>query len=116
MRTKFRIRVEEQIKSIRKVPIWFVHSKDDPVTLPEETVVPLYQRLKAAGAGDVYFSYYDHVIDITGQYGGPDFRYNGHWSWIYSHANKADRDFDGSPVQVNGVPVTIMQWLSAQKR
>ena len=107
---------DAQVRSIRDVPIWFIHAKDDPVTVPEETVVPLYGRLMAAGAKNVHFSYYDHVTDITGQYGGKDFRYNGHWSWIYSHANTATLDFDGKPVTVDGMPVTVMQWLAAQKR
>lgn len=107
---------EAQLRSIKKVPIWFMHAKDDPVTVPDKTVVPVYQRLKAAGARNVHFSYFDHVTDITNQYGGDDFRYNGHWSWIYSHANKATRDFDGSPVLVDGSPTTVMQWLAAQKK
>ncbi len=107
---------DEQIKSIKNVPIWFVQSKDDLTTKPDETVVPVYHRLKAAGASNVHFSYYDHVIDITNQYGGTSYRYNGHWSWVYLHANECHLDYDGKPVKVNGMPVTIMQWLSAQHR
>ncbi|WP_088340651.1 prolyl oligopeptidase family serine peptidase [Robiginitalea sediminis] len=107
---------DAQIRSIRNVPIWFIHSKDDPVTVPEETVVPIYNRLMAAGARKVHFSFYDHVTDITGQYGGEDFHYSGHWSWIYSHANTAMRDFDGKPVRLGNTPVTVMQWLAAQKK
>lgn len=107
---------DAQIRSIRNVPIWFIHSKDDPVTVPEETVVPIYSRLRDAGARNVHFSYYNHVVDITNQYGGADFHYSGHWSWIYSHANTATLDNDGKPVTVDGMPVTVMQWLSAQKR
>lgn len=107
---------DEQIRSIRKVPIWFIHAKDDPVTVPDQTVVPVYQRLKSAGARNLHFSYYEHVVDITNLYGGNDFRYSGHWSWIYSHANQATRDFDGNPVMSGGRPVTVMQWLAAQRK
>ncbi|MFC3417814.1 prolyl oligopeptidase family serine peptidase [Algoriphagus hitonicola] len=107
---------DEQIKSIKNVPIWFVHSADDGTTKPDETVVPIYNRLIEAGAKNVHFSYYDHVTDITGFYGGEDYHYPGHWSWIYSHANTARTDFDGSPVKLDGKPVTIMEWLAAQKR
>jgi hypothetical protein len=96
--------------------MWFVHAKDDMTTKPDETVVPLYHRLKQAGAKNVYFTYYDNVYDITGFYGGKDYRYNGHWSWIYSHANVARTDFDGTPVMLNGRPVTIMEWMAAQKK
>ena len=83
---------DNQVDKIKHIPIWFVHSADDPTTVPEETVVPLYKRLVAAGAENVHFSYYDHVTDITGFFGGDDYRYNGHWSWIYSPAHKADFD------------------------
>lgn len=107
---------DQQIESIKDIPIWFVQSKDDPVTIPDETAVPVYQRLKAAGAENVYFTYYDHVVDITGFFGGKDYHYNGHWSWIYCHANKCRRDFDGSLVMLDGRPTTIMEWLAAQWR
>jgi poly(3-hydroxybutyrate) depolymerase len=107
---------DQQIEKIKDVPMWFVHSRDDNTTKPEETVVPLYERLKRAGAKNVVFSYYDNVTDITGFYGGKDYRYPGHWSWIYSHANVARTDFDGSPVLLDGRPVSIMEWLAAQKK
>ena len=107
---------DQEIDKIKHVPMWFVHSKDDQTTKPEETAVPVYKRLKQAGAKNVIFSYYDHVTDITGFYGGKDYRYPGHWSWIYSHANLARTDFDGSSVLVDDKPVTIMEWLAAQKK
>lgn len=107
---------DAQVQKIKNVPIWFVHSKDDTTTKPDETVVPLYNRLKQAGAKNVHFSYYDNVTDITGFYGGKDYHYPGHWSWIYSHANVARTDFDGSLVKINGRPVSIMEWMSAQKK
>ncbi len=107
---------DAQIKSVAHLPIWFVHSADDRTTLPDETVLPVYKRLKAARASDVHLSYYDHVVDITGLVGGSDYRYNGHWSWIYLHANQCRLDYDGRPVTVAGRPVTIMEWLAAQVR
>jgi poly(3-hydroxybutyrate) depolymerase len=107
---------DEQLKSIAHLPIWFVHSADDKTTLPEETVLPVRRRLKVAGAADVHLSYYDHVVDITGFFGGDDYRYNGHWSWVYLHANRCRLDFDGRPVTVAGRPVTIMEWLATQAK
>lgn len=107
---------DTQIATIKDIPVWFLHCKDDQVTKPDETVVPLYKRLVDAGAGNVHFSYYDHATDITGLFGGKDFRYNGHFSWIYSHANHADFGFDGKPVTVDGRTVTIMEWLALQKK
>ncbi len=105
---------DEQIQKIKDIPIWFVHSRDDGTTIPDKTVVPVYNRLISAGAKNVHFSFYDHVTDITGFFGGEDYYYNGHWSWIYSHANHAYFDFDGSPVIFNNRPVTIMEWMAAQ--
>jgi predicted peptidase len=105
---------DAQIGSIKHVPIWFVHAKDDGVTKPENTVVPVYERLKKAGAKKLHFSYYDHVTDLSGFYGGENYYYNGHWSWIYSHINHAKTDYDGQPVKLNGRPVTIMEWMAAQ--
>ena len=107
---------DAQIKSVAHLPIWFVHSADDQTTRPEQTVLPVYERLKAAGARNVHLSYYDHVVDVTGFFGGAEHRYNGHWSWIYLHANQCRRDRDGSPVRVGGRPVSVMEWLAAQSK
>jgi poly(3-hydroxybutyrate) depolymerase len=107
---------DAQIKSLARLPIWFVHSADDTTTRPEQTVLPVYERLKAAGATNVHLSYYDHVVDVTGLFGGDDHRYDGHWSWIYLHANQARLDRDGSPVRLGGRPVNVMEWLAAQAR
>lgn len=106
---------DEQIQSVKNVPIWFVHSKDDQTTVPTETVVPLYHRLMTANAENIHFSFYDHVTDLSGLYGGNEYRFNGHWSWIYSHANHADFDYDGKPVQLDGKRVTIMEWMAEQQ-
>ena len=107
---------ESDIQKIKHMPIWFVHSKDDKTTVPDLTVVPVFDRLRKAGAKNVHFTYYDQVNDITNFYGGKGFQYNGHWSWIYLHENLPKADVDGSPVRVNGKPVTIMEWLAAQKK
>lgn len=107
---------DADIQKIKQVPIWFVHSKDDATTIPDLTVVPVYQRLQAAGAKNVHFTYYDHVHDITNFYGGNGFQYNGHWSWVYLHENLPRTNLDGSLVKVNGKPVSIMEWLAAQKK
>jgi predicted peptidase len=107
---------DQELLKIKKIPIWFVHSKDDPVTVADQTVVPVYKRLMAAGAKNVHFTFYDHVYDVTDFYGGKGYQYNGHWSWVYLHKNLSRTDFDGSPVMVNGKPVSIMEWLAAQKK
>jgi len=107
---------KEQLQTIKDIPIWFIHSKDDGTTVAAETVVPVYNRLMKAGAKNVHFSFFDHVVDITNQFGGDNFHYYGHFSWIYSHANKCQLDYDGRPVKVNGQPITLMGWLANQKK
>ena len=107
---------DEQIQTIKDVPIWFIHSKDDPVCQAKETVVPVYKRLIKASSKNVHLSLFDHVVDITNQFGGNDFHYNGHFSWIYSHANKCQLDYDGKPVMLNGNPITLMGWLARQSK
>ena len=49
------------IGKIAHMPIWFTHAACDTIVPPEETAVPTYKRLKAAGAENVHFSYYDRV-------------------------------------------------------
>lgn len=107
---------DEQIESIKEMPIWFIHSKDDPVTKANETVVPVYKKLIATGAKNVHLSLYDHVVDITGFFGGDNYHYLGHFSWIYSHANLCRLDYDGEQVTLDGRPVTVMEWLAGQVR
>lgn len=105
---------DAQINSIKNVPIWFIQSKDDKTTDPITTVIPVYERLKKAGAKNVHFSFYDHVIDLSGLFGGENYYFNGHWSWIYSHANQSHTEYDGSEVLLNGKPTTLMEWMAAQ--
>ncbi len=107
---------DSQAERIKNIPIWFIHAKEDGTTVPDQTVVPVYNKLMKAGAPNVHFSFYDHVVDITGFFGGDDYRYPDHWSWIYSHANEARRDVDGSLVKLHGRPATIMEWLAGQSK
>ena len=107
---------ESQLLKLKNIPIWFVHSQDDLTTEADKTATPLYKRLKQIGSKKVHYSLFDHVIDITGQYGGDSYLYNGHWSWVYLHDNQVFSDYDKNPVLINGKPVSIMEWLAAQSR
>ncbi len=106
---------DEALSKIKDTPIWFVHASADDTTPAADTVIPLHKRLLAAGASDVHLSLYDHVTDITGVFGGDGYRYNGHFSWVYLHANQCRMDMDGKPVMLDGRPTTIMEWLAAQR-
>jgi predicted peptidase len=107
---------DNQINSIKNIPIWFIQAKDDNVTDPLKTAVPVYERLKNIGAKNVHFSFFDHVIDLSGMYGGDNYYFSGHWSWIYSHANQVFKEYDGSYVRLNGKPVSLMEWMAAQSK
>jgi predicted peptidase len=107
---------DAQIQSIKHIPIWFIQAKDDNVTDPKTTAIPVYERLIKAGAKNVHFSFYDHVIDLTGLFGGENYHYSGHWSWIYSHTIQVFKEYDGSYVKINGKPVSLMEWMAVQKR
>ena len=107
---------DAQINSIKNIPIWFIQSKDDKVTDPLKTAVPVYERLKKAGAKNVHFSFFNHVTDLSGMYGGDNYHFNGHWSWIYSHANQVFKEYDGSFVKLNGKPVSLMEWMAVQAK
>ena len=107
---------DKDLLKLKNIPLWMVHSKDDPTTVADVTATPLYHRLKKIGAKNVHYSLFDHVIDITGQYGGSSYLYNGHWSWVYLHDNQVFKDFDGTSVTVKGKPVSIMEWMAAQKK
>lgn len=110
---------DQDIENIKNVPIWFTHAKVDQIVNPNETAVPTYKRLIAAGAPNVHFSYYDRVLDQTGLFKKPDgtpHEYFGHGSWIYTLNNDCKLDFDGTPVLLNGKPTTIFEWLAAQHK
>ncbi len=100
---------DEQVRILADQSIWYIHSKDDPVTVADGTVIPTYKRLMDAGAKDVHLSLYDHVIDLYGLYGGEDYHYHGHFSWIYSHRNHCTKTIDGKKI-------SVMEWLASKRR
>lgn len=109
---------DENIAAIAHKPIWFTHSKDDPVVVPDQYVVPTYKRLIAAGGTNIHFTFWDHITDQTGLYfneDGSPYSYLGHWAWIPMLNNQCTLDFDGRPVMCNGRPAAIIDWIAAQR-
>ena len=100
---------KKDVETLAEQSVWYIHSKDDPVTKASETVIPTYEKLMEAGAKDIHLSLYDHVIDLYGVYGGEDYHLNGHFSWIYSHRNHAKKVIDGKMV-------TVMEWLANRRK
>lgn len=110
---------DQDIENIRHLPIWFTHAKNDPVVDPDETVVPTYKRLIAAGAPDVHFTFWDCVKDIHEGFKdaeGNPYEYFGHFTWIPMLNDDCKLDYDGKPVCKNGKEVTLLEWLAMQKR
>lgn len=101
---------EEDIQSMKDLPIWFTAAKTDTTVPVNKYVVPTYNRLIEAGAKDVQLSLFDKVVDTTGLYkkaDGTPFEYDGHWSWIYVYNNEVSNIIDGKTT-------TLMEWLAGQ--
>lgn len=108
----------EELAAMAKTPIWFVHSKGDELVTLEETALPLYHELLAAG-DDVHFTLYDHVEDLTGAYRAPDgshLRTFNHGVWIHVYHDFPTQDLDGRAVLVEGRPVSVWEWAGLQRR
>jgi len=101
---------DDEIKTLSKVPLWFVQAETDGMAKPSTYVSPTYKRLQSFGAKNLHLSMYEGVFDQTGKYfAGSDsdkpYEYNGHCSWIYVLNNDPKE---------NGK--TIFEWLSEQRR
>ncbi len=97
----------EQLASIKDVPIWFVYSKDDTTVNPVVYEIPTIARLKGIGA-NVHSTVLEHVYDTTGRFDdeeGNPYTYMGHWSWVYFFNNECVDDETG---------VNLWQWMAAQ--
>jgi len=106
---------DEQVNQTKDAPIWFVYSQNDTTTVPDETMIPKYNRLIALDASNEHFSYYEHVIDLTVFMEAEEYYFSVHWSWNYSHANVADFGFNEKPVQLNSRRVTLMEWWPTKR-
>jgi predicted esterase len=109
---------DTMLENLKEIPIWFVHAKGDELVPPYETSIPLYWKLKKAGADNVHFTLFERVEDLSGKYknedGSPK-RYFSHGVWIHVYNNDCYTDIDGTKVLVQGVPVTLWEWLGKQK-
>jgi len=102
----------EKIAAIKDIPIWIVHTENDDIHRYEVTALPLYERLVATGAKNVFFTLDKNVVDRTGLYfddEGNSYEYNGHFSWIHPLNNDTEMEIDGKML-------SIFRWLSMQKR
>ena len=110
---------DEDIANLKDLPIWFCHAKNDPVVLPSLYVVPTYERLIAAGAKNVHFTFWDNITDLHQTYeeiGGKPHEYLGHFVWVPVLNDDCRLDYDGKPVYADGEPVSLFRWLGKQHR
>ena len=99
---------DEEIKQLKKLPIFFIYSRDDDVVAPETHELPTIRRLLGAGASNVHTFVSKHVIDTSERFNDKDgepLRYSGHWSWIYFFNNEAVSDRCG---------IRVWQWMAQQ--
>ena len=63
---------DEEIKQLKKLPIFFIYSRDDDVVAPETHELPTIRRLLGAGASNVHTFVSKHVIDTSGRFNDKD--------------------------------------------
>lgn len=98
---------DKDIKALAKIPLWFVHSKNDEVIKPKKHDEATVARIRKAGSKNIHFSYYNDVRDTTGLYKDADGNpmvFDTHSSWLYTLNNYPEE---------NGI--TLFEWLAAQK-
>lgn len=98
---------DEDIETLKTLPLYFIYSKDDTTVDPAKYEEPTIKRLQDAGATDLVVWTPDHVVDTSGKYKDEDgnpYQYNGHWSWIY---------FDNNEANDEGQP-TVWEWIGEQ--
>lgn len=123
---------EDELKTLKKMNIWIIHSADDNVC-DTSLGINAYNKLIGLEAERTHFTLFDYVTfeGIGTMQGGL-----GHWSWVYVHRNfpstgYADRiKADKQPLEtVNGTTYTsvtsenpkdlgydsFMHWLAEQK-
>lgn len=110
---------DQEIDTLKDIPLWFVHAKNDPIVIPEEYVLPTYRRLKKAGAKNLHFTFWDKIVDMHGMFKDKDgnpYEYLGHFAWIPVFNDDCKNDFDGMPVIENNKEVSLFEWLAMQTK
>lgn len=80
---------DEQLASVKDLPLWFVWSKADSVVDPTSYTEPTVGRLQALEARDLHCSVYDDATILAGEFAGYTFE-EGHEAWIYFFNNECE--------------------------
>ena len=114
---------DEDIQKLKDLPMWFIHAANDTTVDATNFVIPTYQRLKAAGAKDLHFSYF---TDVRGTDGNPQGNnYQGHYSWIYIFRDEVALD-QADPTNISapstevvkdaeGNSLNLFDWMETKK-
>ena len=114
---------DEDIQKLKDLPMWFIHAANDQTVNANNFVIPTYQRLNAAGAKDLHFSYF---TDVRGTDGNPQGNsYQGHYSWIYIFRDEVEFDQEdpnniAAPSNkvvkdAEGNALNLFDWMEAKK-
>lgn len=83
------------IDILKKLPMYFIYAENDDTVKPEIYEKPTIERLRKAGAENLYVFHPKDVHDTSGKYdlpGGSAHPYPGHWSWLYYFNDECDAD------------------------
>ena len=100
---------EEQLATLKELPMWFVYAENDTTVDPTIYEAPTLARLKAVDA-KVHTSIFADVHDTTGLYKGTEgepYQYMGHWSWLYFFNRECKDDITGED---------LWTWLGKQSK
>lgn len=96
------------IEELSKMPLWFVHSKDDGVAKIEKYDFATVRRLEDIGAQNLHYTLYNCIVDVDGLYFDEDenvWQYSGHDAHIPL--------FRG---EVYEEGLSIFDWLASNRR
>ncbi len=109
---------DDNITTLKDLNIWFTAAATDTTVDPSTNSTATYKRLKAAGAANVHYSFFEKVMcDESGE----NIEYMGHWSWIYALRNECTKDQadynnvaapSTAEVKLNNKAVSIWEWLA----
>ena len=99
---------DDQINSIKDLPVWMVAAATDTTVNPTEFILPTYDRLSKVSSV-AKKTYFDKVLDLSHKYDTAltgQYEYMGHYSWVYF--------FNGEVKDENGT--NLFDWLAAQHK
>lgn len=101
---------DEDIQTLSRIPMWFVHSELDQICPPAQSTFPTVERLLACGSDRVRLTRLGEIYDTSGLYpdeNGVPYQYNSHCAWVPVLNDQCSDPATGQ---------TLFQWLASQSR